>query len=255
VERDTMIDGYVCKVVKVIDTQYQFCINIFRQDGDRIYYYLENQFHLLYDFGASVGDTLLFSIKRIDFFTDSLIGFVPMKCVVASVNYKTVDGEELKVVNTNVVQDFEGFPLVQHKYDYMEKIGNLHVFMEEIANEAADAQYIRELRCYQDETISHRSDWFQQYGLECDHVGPTGIGEFDNTCKIYPNPFKDILCVKMENMGSIRIYDMKGGLLFDQQVGANYLQLSTSFLTHGCYMLQVNSINNGSSYHKIIKTK
>jgi hypothetical protein len=255
-----VIDGYICQVVTghfrdATGAQSPLGMNIFRQDGDRIYYYLENQFHLLYDFGASVNDTLVFSIKKVNYsVSDSVLGFIPVKCVVENVEHRVIDGKEFKAFFTKVILDFEGFPLMWRRYDYMEKIGNLHVFMEVISDEVTAAVYFRELRCYQDEIISNRSDWFQQYGLECDHVGPiVGIANSEDIPRVYPNPANDLLHIEMHGIAAIYIYDMTGRLIFSQNIGADFMPLDTSFLPNGAYILRINHMDGKSSFHKIMK--
>jgi hypothetical protein len=257
VENDTVIEGHVCKIVtgrfQNATGGHLLTSTIFRQDNEKIYHYFNNQFHLIYDFGVNVGDTAVFSIPQNDTQTDSLMGIAPLRCVIDSIVTKIVNGEELKMVFSNIIfDDTLGFTSC-NTYNYMEKIGNLHVFMEKYENLVTLADYLRELRCYEDEIINYRSDWFSKYDLECDHTGYIGIANFNKIYKIYPNPVSDILIIEADGVTDVCIYDITGKSLFYHDVNANSDQLNVSFLPSGLYILQIKYADNKLTYHKIIK--
>ncbi len=73
-------------------------------------------------------------------------------------------------------------------------------------------------------------------------IGPIGIEDYDlsGSLAIYPNPAKDILFFNSDkSIFAITIYDKIGKLALHQQFSSNNIQLNTSHLMPGVYMVQV----------------
>ena len=77
----------------------------------------------------------------------------------------------------------------------------------------------------------------------------------DNIVKTYPNPFQDIVNIKVEGshlIETIKILDMKGSELYIDNSISNESNLNTSFLSSGVYLLYIQT-DLGSTTRKIIK--
>gem|GEM_PF-2089077 len=77
----------------------------------------------------------------------------------------------------------------------------------------------------------------------------------DNVVKTYPNPFQDIVNIKVEGsyqIETIKILDMKGSELYIDNSKSNESNVNTSFLSSGIYLLYIQT-DSGSITRKIIK--
>jgi hypothetical protein len=254
-ERDTLIDNYTCRVVVYTNNQYKSTAAIFRQEGGKIYYYFKDTFHLIYDYEATVGDTVTFAFKWGEWLwePDSL---VPVKYIVKDIQVKQIDGADLKIFSTSIIPDttwYGGFYISQVNYNYMEKMGHLNVFMEEIRTSTPLMNYTRNLRCYTDTQISYTTDWWADYNLPCNHYG-VGIKDanMQNEFLVYPNPFQDMLTIQTDNIAIVAVFDMQGRLLYSNK-DRLYQTMDLSFLSDGMYILNITTRDNKVIHRKIAK--
>lgn len=76
---------------------------------------------------------------------------------------------------------------------------------------------------------------------------------FDNNFKSYPNPFTNLLYIELDNpIDKIEIYDISLKKIYDKNVNSKFLEINTSFLTQGVYILKIISAKKGL-LKKIIK--
>lgn len=96
---------------------------------------------------------------------------------------------------------------------------------------------------------------FPSSGFDLDAIGvlhfeeSTGINDSEFISHIYPNPCKlgDIIHVNIKNVNSIKLLNLQGIEIFKTE---NSNQISTSDLSSGFYILQIEN-NNSVSTHKI----
>jgi len=71
---------------------------------------------------------------------------------------------------------------------------------------------------------------------------------------IYPNPTSDFLNIKSEetNINSLKIYDTKGALLYENNNNTSEININLSDFTAGIYFVKIN-YPQGETTHKIIK--
>jgi hypothetical protein len=253
--KDTFLANYVCKMVAHTRQGNYLNTTIFRQEGGKIYYYFKDTFHLIYDYEATVGDTVTFAFKwgTWGWEPDSLI---PVKCVVKDIQVKHIDGEDLRMFSTTIVPDtsYIGYFYISNvNYDYMEKIGHPNVFMEEIRTSIPLMNYTRNLRCYTDAQISYTTDWWADYNLPCDHYG-VGIKDASMQTEflVYPNPFQDRLTIQTDNIAIVAVFDMQGRLLYSNK-DRLYQTMDLSFLSDGMYILKITTRENKVIHRKIAK--
>lgn len=177
----TVIDG---KKVKVLVSEYhQSDGGVFKMDtiytyqtGDSVLFYRDGDFHLVYNFGLNVGDTMelynpdnKYCLRNIyDWMNvteeDLLYGHV----VVKSIDTLNINGTQLKEFKFASADDPDSYYYrFSNRYHYIEKIGTTsNLFGEDCIADNFGAGIFGDLRCYEDEEVG-----LYQYGREaCDSL-------------------------------------------------------------------------------------
>ena len=168
----TVIDG---KKVKVLVSEYhqsdggvfpRSAIYVY-QTGDSVLFYRDGDFHLVYNFGLNVGDTMeLYNpdnkICRNDD-EDLMYGHV----VVKSIETLNINGTQLKEFNFVSADPKSDYYRFSDHYHYIEKIGTTsNLFGDDCTYDNFGAGIFGDLRCYEDEEVG-----LYQYGREaCDSL-------------------------------------------------------------------------------------
>ena len=77
--------------------------------------------------------------------------------------------------------------------------------------------------------------YFSQDGVDEDMI---------QNVEVYPNPAKDVLTVKAENLNSVVVYNSLGQRVFAQDVEANETTINMSDFEAGIYMVRI--VANGN---------
>lgn len=247
VEKDTIILGENARLLRY----YIFENGIFHSnnnlnkyiitDGAKVYYKVENEFVLLYDFTASVGDTIF---SRAEYYPvdmgcypDFQNGGIEYGYIIDSVSIFNVDGIDLKRQYVHVI-DPPGFSTPWFFYNpIIERIG---------ANDYGGFWWgqgggcILEdngfLRCYIDNDLTFINT--TQFHHDCDYTATNEIeGAADN--QLYPNPVSDIVYLKVK-IDLINAYNSSGQKI---KTFRNQDQIDVSELQPGIYFLQYQSGN------------
>lgn len=73
------------------------------------------------------------------------------------------------------------------------------------------------------------------------------------TFEIFPNPHQDVLFIRgIEEKTNLKIFDLKGVLILEQEINNQEFSLNTASLPKGVYIASISS-NSKKSTHKIIK--
>ena len=228
--KDTIINNTDCRIIQ------RYCpMNIngnfepnytnyfFYTDSNKVYYAINDQFQILYDFNKNAGDYWIrdCSINKDTVFVDS----------VSSIS---IDGQILKVQYIRNNCNFEMFTGV-----VIEKIGWLGYLFPYFTDEAPPEGGA--LRCYQDDYI----DYFLQ--IPCDTFS-TIVNEFINETfhfRVYPNPIGDILNIRINSREVnnkdvlITLYNVLGYVINQEKMFNNDMQINTSLLNKGIYFLEI----------------
>lgn len=237
--RDTTLLGKSAKIISYsengllkIDGQ-----QILYADSDKVYYWMNNDFHLLYDFNAQAGDTLTLKMGP-SFFTGDTVGYYKM--IVDSIGFTNISGGNYKTLYTTSLYYIDGnYSGAYWRYfgEIIEKIGDVgflfghSVFFNSI-------NYEGWIRCYEDSIINYKP-----YNKPCDFI--TGITENNYLEKIilFPNPTSSILYLTFNSEALINtpyyIYDVLGktssfGVLHQPLI-------NISNLSNGLYFLNINN--------------
>ncbi len=175
-EGDTIIKGYHCRIVRQYNdnTDTANAEYIFRQEQGKVYYYYQNQFHLLYNFDAEIGDTVQYSIMGKKYlFDDSTEPYFWDIDTVFSVRYIveniTTNTQNLKTFVTRILEEDRIDLYFSYTYTYTEKIGLYKEFILKYSSDywLPETPPQRYLRCYSDSNINYVTDEWATMSLPC----------------------------------------------------------------------------------------
>ena len=259
---DTIIEGKTCKILDIEYCNYTFprTRQYICQQGDSVFYYNKQDFFLLYDFSAKVGDTI--TVFENEFNCGFPFNLNPesdsctcncLKYSITDIDSITVEGQFLKRQHINTVFS-ECNWRVGDEY-IIEKLGNLNYFFGSpktiIIHETS---HIGMLRCYQDQQIEYENpDW----SFECDYDNIVGFRKtnMSRNITVYPNPVFDYLNIKSDIIiENIKIYTIVGHLIQNIDYQGNSFMIDLKHLNQGLYFIVLKS-NNNILYSNIIKVK
>lgn len=253
--KDTLING---KAAKLIIKQEVYPTGILAgtdslytyEEDSKVYFLINHQFELIYDFGAKVGDTIKFSSA---FYPCDSVAPV----VVDSIEIITVNGVSLK-------RQFLSNELVQSGYEnekiidvVTEKLGHNRGIFYYPHCEPIDYFVEPFLRCYQDSLISYVEEyWNYLYpGSPCDTTIFLGIKNerTDGQVKIFPNPVKSSVTIEgLNHISCFEVLDTRGQKLLST-TGVNLNCLDVSCLPAGLYVLKIITSRSESYSSLFIK--
>jgi len=225
---DTTINGVTCKkiveVERIIDTikvtfQYMY------SENDSVFFYKNGGFHLLYDFGANAGDTILLEY------------FMNLPMIIDSTGTIMVNNVERKIQYITCTDSLV-FDCGKH---VIEGIGST-LFMFPIA----DGELNGPLRCYQDDTTGlflnpfhPNSGWNHE---DCEEI-ITGMAEneINEGITIYPNPTHSTLTVKnLHKASRYKIINIHGDLLMQGNISET-TEIDLSSISKGLYFIELQN--------------
>lgn len=228
--KDTTINGQNCmKIVESIENtlyeiQYMFSRN------DSVFFWAENEFHLLYDFNAEKGETVILDYfkksngESLDMVIDSTI-MTEINGISRKIQYITC-GDGLSI-------EFPG-PIIQG-------IGSAYYMFPTFDNAMNGS-----LRCYQDNSLGlYKNPYYAGgWNKECDYI-TTGTNEIkaDKDFVIVPNPVNSTFKVSNLNSSSnFKIIDLNGKTLLEGNLKPNE-EINLSSIDKGVYFIQFESEN------------
>ena len=168
-----VIDG---KKVKVLVSEYhQSDGGVFPRDtiyayqtGDSVLFYRDGDFHLVYNFGLNVGDTMVLYNPDNKTCRSNAVDLMYGHVVVKSIKTLDINGTQLKEFNfVSADPQYEHYFKFSDRYHYIEKIGTTsNLFGEDCIADNFGAGIFGDLRCYEDEEIGH----YQYSRAACDSV-------------------------------------------------------------------------------------
>lgn len=225
---DTAINSKRVKIITATNTMYDKStwtdVEYIYEDGDRIYWWNRDleDFTLLYDFGAEVGDE--WEING---------GWFTIIVHVDGVDETTLQGKTYRVLHVTDpnYQLFTG--------DIICGIGHQKSFFP--LSPIAKEYYINGLRCFWQD-----GELLLTMGEEdCDAVYYEihGVEEGDDAgFVVYPNPVNDMLFVESASGSAYRITNLLGQTLKSGHISADRQQIDVHDLTEGVYFITVGEI-------------
>lgn len=241
---DTNINGTQCKklceVERYLDTLNVSSIYMY-SEHDSVFFFADNDFHLLYDFGANSGDTII-----LDYF---ITGYgTPLKMIIDSTGTIMVSGQARKI---QYITCGDGF-FIEFGHHVIEGIGNTY-FMFPTYDGTMDGP----LRCYQDDSTSlFLNPFHPNYGWnhqDCEEI-ITGIAESKSSenVSVFPNPTKNKISItNIDKETTYKIFDINGRIIL-QGIISESNEINIEVFSEGVYFLELEH-ENMLTVRKIIK--
>lgn len=268
---DTLLNGWNAQIIQgEIWTDGAFVLSpvmtrYVAVSGSKVYHRVDTSFVLLYDFDAQPGDTIFSAVDGYfpfwNFCSHLSGGIIPFSYVIDSVGTMTIDGTILRtqyVRNTNA--PFTGWNILGIRtgspdVPLIERIGSPYMGTWFGGNTGCIQEGSpSSLRCYADNEIFFEGD---TQGLSCDSVVSTSAPVLVKLA-VGPNPFKDVLIVKIpDNLSGsqpiFRLLDLLGQEVFSTPLTAIENKISTGSLPPGMYVWQVEWRGKVLPVGKVVK--
>lgn len=228
---------------------------IIREDSNRVYFFENGQFKLLYDFNLEVGDTMTFSIPHNSHYYDFSCGAgsdtsITAQVLVVSTTMTEVDGQLLKSLYTSAIYHDESTYMNWELGGFTERIGSYNGLFGFSTTQCLGG-FSGHLRCYSDNIISHNPTT-----QPCDFVmGEDEMTEV-NTISIYPNPAKSMIRVESatEKIAAYRIRTVNGQTLMDiSHIPSTTIEVDLSHLSQGVYIIEAYGMSGVPVRETVIK--
>lgn len=241
---DTTINGIQCKKMVEVE-RYLDTLNVsyyyMYSEYDSVFFFAENDFHLLYDFGANSGDTIILNYYETGFGT-------PLQMIIDSTGIIMVSGQERKI---QYITCGDGFA-IEFGHHVIDGIGNTSFMFP-----TYDGTMNGPLRCFQDDSTDIFLNPFHgDYGWnhqDCEEI-ITGIEETisKERISVFPNPTKS--SISIQNIGratAYKIFNISGEILMKGTVSESN-EISMKGLSKGIYFIELKN-DNILTVKKIIK--
>lgn len=255
-KKDTVVQGHNCKKIIRKDFApngniYDLSSEIFYSENNKVYHLINNQFYVLYDFGANQGDTweirIPYEMYNVTWWDpdDSL-----RTVFVDSVKMITIDSQELKVLYTSTLSNTKETDWY-FQNPIIENIGSNYMFPGIWLFWDTD---IPSLRCYEDSQIFYQKN----SEIDCDLLVYDSFIEKvkESFFKIYPNPVNDFISISNINnllINKIIISDITGKSIIEINSDVMPNRINLSQLYEGIYFISFYQDKQLINTKKIIK--
>lgn len=242
---DTVIQGKQCEVIHATKYRYggpmsatlDYGDTYTYQSNDSVFYLKDDNFFLLYDFGAAIGDSWIISIDTtFSACQDTAIVEVvdTGTILINGYNYRTITletvTESLYALNGLCV---EKFGLIPTTYEH-NNFGFLPGYQYCDGGPIIDYDMLT-FRCYEDSTFPT----YNPTNRHCDTLTSASTDEiFLENFNIYPNPAENKLYIDSpnSNISNVEILDMHGRLILKQEYKES---IEVSKLKNGIYFIRI----------------
>lgn len=226
---DTIINGTECKkITQNIESpvQYNLQTKFMYSSNDSVFFYAGGDFHLLYDFGANTGDTII-----LDYF--GTMNGESLKMIIDSTGTIVINGTLRKI---QYISCGDG-TYIEFYGPVIEGIGSVYFMFP-----TYDMHTMGPLRCYEDHILGVFKNPFNNGGWTeaCDYIYTTGINDISlSKIKLIPNPvLNSFKIANLKVYSEYRITDLSGKLLMLGEVEPNQ-EINISSLSPGIYIFQL----------------
>ena len=252
--KDSIIAGKNVKVIQKTlyrrDGPVSMGYEYLYQSGDTISYWKSGEFHVLYNFSLSKGDSILLYSEMPDYCEPkSPYGWANID----SVYTKPINNRSLKAYFCSNKKGYnwtyDGFPII-------EKIGSTLYLLPQMGDCIQDAPGIGPLRCYSDPDLGS----YYYENLPCDTITtfPDSFIPLGRNLKIkiFPNPVQDDLFIEWNDLQPMkldfRLFDVNGKLVHAQTFSSKE-RIVLSCIPQGVYLVSI--FNNNKLYYNGIICK
>jgi hypothetical protein len=270
-EKDTMIQGRTCQ--KIITHDYTFgmdqwgkifLLGKFRWpdefttvSGDTVFYWRNNEFYVLYNFGASIGDHWIVSVVNPGGMTDGCDDtsrvLVTDTChvMIGGKSYRTITLEPFPNAAVGLMGTYvERFGLISTDYwnfQYMFPMGYQCDSMAHIVE-----WYFLRFKCFQDRSFP----LYKPLPEGCEHLLTIGMDEPDKqSFSVYPNPTIGAVYISdpMNRDKTVEVFNYQGAMAKSVRLSGNKNIVNLSELPPGVYLVVIKSEHAEVQTFKIVK--
>ena len=238
---DTLIDGHDCKIIlrsgDPVNSDLSDSLITYEENGV-VYWYLHNQFTILYDFNKLAGES--WTVMR------DTCGIV---ITVDSTSFETINGIELKTLYVSS-EDYAFSGKI------IENIGNTSMpspyFLYHCDGIFKDTYFYTGLRCYADSIMGYHSF---NISPSCDYVTDVSEQDEKNELLLYPNPTSQSIQVQINPALSnhYRILNNTGQLVQQGNLNTSSANISVSTLRPGIYFFEIQTDKNITQQRFVIQ--
>jgi hypothetical protein len=260
--KDTVINGENYRTVefRLCENNKHISNEYFRQNDDSVFYYnyVSESSHLLYNFSAKAGDTIIVHNNEFmptngyydyyNYFGGSISHFIYVVDAVDSIQVSEIWLKRQKV--RGVLNSPVAFP-PGPSYVY-ERLGSSQYPFGRFNAIHMDSDYSGMLRCYSDKDIDYvNPDW----NTPCNHTNNVEYLK-EQLIKIYPNPVKIgyLTITANSHIELIELYNLQSELLAIYEPLGNSAIINTNGLSSGIYLISIKTeVNDRNINKKFVK--
>jgi len=223
----------------------------------KVYFYQNNGFYLMYDFGLEVGDTIVhydpinlpgFSLN---FYDASTVEPVKYESEITEISTIEISGIEKKLFRTEMIftQDYSGCKEMGY---VIEDIGTMGMgLLGESCFYVAKGCF-GNLQCYKNDSLLYNSEFLPQTpNPACELITSSKELQIENEILISPNPFDSYINIKTSiQIQNINIYTLDLSLLGTWKSDK---QIDLSSIGSGILVVEIVTIDGRRYYRKIVK--
>lgn len=223
--------------------------------GDTVFYYRDNQFFVLYNFGASVGDRWIVSTTNENGYCNDT-----SSVEVTETGTLLINGISFRYINLRPTPN----SLVGLKGKYVERIGCISTGIDDLQTlfpseyQCDSLPYevefpILQFRCFEDESVSLYTVAVEDCEALFDHVGMPQSDNIVFNC--YPNPTEGMVNINttFTDHYTIELYTVLGTKIQKFEVTPGTSTIDLSNLPHGVYFLEIQKTQSERFVKKIVK--
>lgn len=251
-EKNTTIDGQVCKVIRVDER----CLNgiypgsYFKHftysENDSVFFYFDGAFRLVYDFTVQLGDTIVQSNLNGQFYDCGNTIY----WLVDSIGKQFIDGDSLRYYELSYTDSVHMKTL---RLKVLEKYGALNnsIIPWDDCLGLIDNCYMT-LACYDDNSqSSYRNDTM----VGCRYTSvPQLTGTNDPTLNLYPNPAQNQLILETNQSSySYSVHNIYGQQMQAGTRGRLIQKIDISSYATGIYFINLSLASGQSATRRFVK--
>lgn len=254
--KDSVIENKIVRVIEVLNapndsTQFVEGYEYLHQSADTIWYWKNNQFHMLYNFAMQKGDSILLYSEMINQCTEN-----------EPYGWNMVDTVFTRVFNGMELKAYSSIPIKNSVWGFelysCEIFGNLNYLIPQNIDCVYDGIFYGGIRCYSDPI---NGILFTNKTIKCDstYKYPLSVKSFQEPdfLAIYPVPVEQELKLHYNKNSyhdiAFEIIDIHGKSL--RKINAAINSIDVSDLPAGTYFLMLTSNNKLIDYEKFIIKK
>lgn len=241
-KKDTQIFTKNCRLVESLENKIYY-----HQDGHKVYYFKNNKFNLIYDFGVSLNDTIFFDFTSYNLNSKLFDTIVNVKTIVHKIDTIFFSNKKFKhfICRLEENKNFNHLNY-QSDYEYIEKIGYEYNVMFKLG--ISSNFFVNNLRCFIDSNKIIHTNFWENYPLinkKCDYSKLSSINNFNtHDLEMFNNDGIFWLQNNSDDLMFFNIYNYLGNCILKSELIESKNKIDLSNLVKSIYLIQILDSNN-----------